>query len=923
MNYFKSSAPKFIALLVSIWLTAFALPVSANISEQLKVAESLREQGNFPQAILTLDKALTDVALKSKEHTLIMGMKANLLLLQRRYDEAFLILSETQPLAENNQWRLIAADQAHYLANLFLRRQNQAKARRWFEKARQLAQESGDQTLALQSGINLLRLKSDNGQAQQELLNQLQAEIDLLDARTGSEVLLNWAALLMDFLPMVQEREAYQEAIFNSLNSVLQHQQYYSAASISQAYGLLAQLYQQEQRHDEAIKLINNAIHSAQQHPDLLFRWEWLSGQSFRALGDIDSAVASLQRAVKHVEAIRQDIPVDYVDGRSSFRQTLEPLYLALTDLLLIQARNTGQSILKQDYLTEAQKTVELLKRSELEDYFDNRCVIENQQQIDLSAVSANTAAIYPIMLPDRLEILVSFADRIEQRTVPIAAQQVSEAATALASNLRTLAPEYFSLSAQFYDWLVLPIEDLLLANQIENLIYLPDGALRLVPLASLNNGQQFLIERFSVVTSPGLTLFEATQQQKGNMNVLMAGLSNPGPVVDDVSERLYSAINLATDSQLQNNLSRRLAYPRERRENDEERRQSQLSKSEAPVQSLRIVRKTPVTEKRGIDPTETRFISKRPGVQKTDDYQSRQKQLRQRLRIVNKVALSPQKQEDEHQKPLRIVAKYRNQQALQIAQRQKQSVQQSDLVVSATHERAEEQPHESEHLLNVLLASNNSGQLRLKKRSIPEDEAQLRVLKAQRLERLKNRLRLPGVDEEIQHISALFQGSALLNEQFKKADFVDDLLSNRYDIVHIASHGVFGNSAENSFVMTYDELLDMNQLEALLNHPKFEKAPIDLITLSACQTADGDDRAPLGISGIALRAKVRSALGALWAVSDAATVELMTEFYENLKQPGTTKAEALQAAQMSLLQKEQYRHPFFWSAFILIGNWL
>ncbi|EGJ33142.1 hypothetical protein LYNGBM3L_51970, partial [Moorena producens 3L] len=175
MNYFKSSAPRFIALLVSIWLTAFALPVSANISEQLRVAESLREQGNFPQAILTLDKALAKVALKSKEHTLIMGMKANLLLLQRRYDEAFLILSETQPLAENNQWRLIAADQAHYLANLFLRRQNQAKARRWFAKARQLAQESGDKVLALQSGINLLRLKSENSQAQQKLLNQLHA----------------------------------------------------------------------------------------------------------------------------------------------------------------------------------------------------------------------------------------------------------------------------------------------------------------------------------------------------------------------------------------------------------------------------------------------------------------------------------------------------------------------------------------------------------------------------------------------------------------------------------------------------------------------------------------------------------------------------------------------------------------------------
>ncbi len=90
---------------------------------------------------------------------------------------------------------------------------------------------------------------------------------------------------------------------------------------------------------------------------------------------------------------------------------------------------------------------------------------------------------------------------------------------------------------------------------------------------------------------------------------------------------------------------------------------------------------------------------------------------------------------------------------------------------------------------------------------------------------------------------------------------------------------------------------------------------PVELLTLSACQTAEGDDRAPLGLSGIALKARVRSALGSLWPVSDDAAAELMAGLYRNLGQGGASKAEALRQAQLA--------HPFFWAPFVLVGNWL
>jgi CHAT domain-containing protein len=114
-----------------------------------------------------------------------------------------------------------------------------------------------------------------------------------------------------------------------------------------------------------------------------------------------------------------------------------------------------------------------------------------------------------------------------------------------------------------------------------------------------------------------------------------------------------------------------------------------------------------------------------------------------------------------------------------------------------------------------------------------------------------------------------------------------------------------------------------MNQLEALLSADYFKQHPIDLITLSACQTAEGDDRSPLGISGIAIKSKVHSALGSLWSVSDEATAKLMSTFYQTLKIPGMGKAKALQQAEISLLKQQEFSDPSFWSPFVLVGDWL
>jgi filamentous hemagglutinin family protein len=180
----------------------------------------------------------------------------------------------------------------------------------------------------------------------------------------------------------------------------------------------------------------------------------------------------------------------------------------------------------------------------------------------------------------------------------------------------------------------------------------------------------------------------------------------------------------------------------------------------------------------------------------------------------------------------------------------------------------------------------------------------------------------LPGVPVELEEIRSLFAGQMLLDEAFRTADFKSRVIEDQPDIVHIASHASFGGSSGSSYLLTHDGALSIDELHELVAASRFRK-PLELLTLSACETAAGDDRAALGLSGTAIRAGARSALGTLWTVSDAASQELIVAFYRQLRQGDTSKAEALRLAQNALIADERFRHPFYWSPYLLISNWL
>ncbi len=203
----------------------------------------------------------------------------------------------------------------------------------------------------------------------------------------------------------------------------------------------------------------------------------------------------------------------------------------------------------------------------------------------------------------------------------------------------------------------------------------------------------------------------------------------------------------------------------------------------------------------------------------------------------------------------------------------------------------------------------------------------------------------LPGVAIELETIvPKLWSGRKIVDQDFTVNNLKNAHQREGFEIIHIASHSVFSSgSPEHSFIQFSDRKLNLNQFADLnLNLPQ-----VDLLVLSACETAIGDEDAEYGFAGLAMQAGVKSAMASLWSIDDAGTVLLMSEFYQQLKST-PIKSAALRQAQVNLLnqkvfveesqikgldvevnlpeitvpeQDQDFTHPFYWAGFTVIGN--
>jgi CHAT domain-containing protein len=168
---------------------------------------------------------------------------------------------------------------------------------------------------------------------------------------------------------------------------------------------------------------------------------------------------------------------------------------------------------------------------------------------------------------------------------------------------------------------------------------------------------------------------------------------------------------------------------------------------------------------------------------------------------------------------------------------------------------------------------------------------------------------------------------TTLLDDDFNRKRLTIALQNASYSVVHIATHGKFGIDAEDTFFVMgdkADQKFNLNELDQLIRRVSKNQEPLDLLVLTACETAIGDDRSALGLAGVAVQAGASTAIASLWAVNDETTAQLSTSLYAQLVNPNMNKAQSLQAAQIKMITTGGVTaHPYYWSAFVLVGNWL
>jgi CHAT domain-containing protein len=205
-----------------------------------------------------------------------------------------------------------------------------------------------------------------------------------------------------------------------------------------------------------------------------------------------------------------------------------------------------------------------------------------------------------------------------------------------------------------------------------------------------------------------------------------------------------------------------------------------------------------------------------------------------------------------------------------------------------------------------------------------PIDPSRLNVFLGGLSESREGFTALPEVRSEVSQIEREISSQVRLDRDFTTAALRTALLGANRPVLHLATHAQFSSNADDTYIVTWDGKIKVSELGVLLgSRDERRSRAIELLVLSACQTAKGDSRATLGMAGLAVKSGARSAIATLWSIRDRSTADLMAKFYKHLISPGTSKAEALRQAQLSLLHGSDFSHPYFWAPFVLVGNWL
>ncbi len=495
---------------------------------------ALRQQGHLTRSIELLAQQAAN-APTERDRMRATGELGASLLQARQADRAAAALREAYRFFSGPE----RAPYALRLGNLASMGRRHMEARGYYEEVLQLV--GGDAELSLSAALNLARLAPESERLQ-HLATLYPKVARVADDGTRARLYLNLGS---------QAHVLGQPALALAYTSYdLARQLSAQAASGRlqvEALDALAQLYEDQSRSADALVLTRQAIAAAQALApaaigDLMVNLEWRQARLYAGLGRRDLALAAYQRAVEQVEPMRQDMPIEYDDGSSSFRRTLEPIYLGLFEGLLHAAgAQTGSS--QATTLRRARDVVELIKQAEMQDYLGDRCTVDAVKGGTETVIPEGTAVLYPVILGDRLELLIETGSGITHFSTRVSGALLRRTAGLFANDLRDGAPGYMARSRQIYDWLLRPVEGFMRDQRITTLVVVPDGALRLVAVGALHDGQRFALEKFAVTTVTGLSMTNTVAPPRQAMHLLMAGVSEPGPVVDKLSQAIVDEL--------------------------------------------------------------------------------------------------------------------------------------------------------------------------------------------------------------------------------------------------------------------------------------------------------------------------------------------------------------------------------------------
>ncbi|BAZ10264.1 hypothetical protein NIES4071_20790 [Calothrix sp. NIES-4071] len=295
------------------------------------------------------------------------------------------------------------------------------------------------------------------------------------------------------------------------------------------ALGKLGSLYEKAQQFKQARELTEKALILAKETntAEIAYLWQWQLGRILKSQGDIKAATTAYDAAVESLEQLRTDLVAVNQDVQFNFRDNIEPVYRESVALLL-SAEETSEKALEK-----ARARIEALQLAELDNFFREACLQGQRVLLDKVVDEENptTAVIYPIILPEQLQIIVKIPQQpLRHYTIKKSQPEVENILQQIREYI--LEPDRTedvqTLSQEVYSWLIKPIESDLAKSKINTLVFVLDGALRNLPMAALYDGQKYLIEKYAIALSLGLQLFQPKPVTQTKLNVLAAGLVQP-----------------------------------------------------------------------------------------------------------------------------------------------------------------------------------------------------------------------------------------------------------------------------------------------------------------------------------------------------------------------------------------------------------